>query len=364
MKVSKNKQSKGFIVTIVILSAVIILLGIGIYNEFTSYNRNRPQSKVNSDSVRMELVNIDKDRQKQEWEDIAEDVIKTVVCIVNETPLGTTTGSGVIISKTGYIVTNNHVVEKSRGLNVVLSNDKVLKAQVVGLDPFTDLAVIKVEATDLTPAEFGNSNQLRQAQSVMAVGNPGGLDFKSSVTLGYVSSTNRLLDIGGGYIVNCIQTDAAINPGNSGGALFNQYGQVIGINSAKIAAIGYEGLGFAISTVEAQPIVNDLIKFGYVSNRGTLGISGKMVTSFNQSLRGYQVTKIHSYVVAQAGLKVSDVILQIDGIDVANADIIGKQLQGKSPGETVTLIVYRQSNKSYITIQVQLDSEETMIGVA
>ena len=156
-------------------------------------------------------------------------------------------GSGVIFSEDGYIVTNQHVVDGATSLKVVTSDGTSYEAQLVGEDTQTDLAVLKIEAEGLTPAEFGSSEDLQVADEVMAIGNPGGLQLSSSVTMGYVSALNRAVtNSETGYTLNCIQTDAAINPGNSGGALVDMNGHVVGINSSKIAAVDYEGLGFAI----------------------------------------------------------------------------------------------------------------------
>ena len=167
-------------------------------------------------------------------------------------------GSGIIISEDGYIVTNQHVIDGATNLKVVTSDGMTYEATLVGEDTQTDLAVIKIDATGLTAAEFATSSDLQVGDEVMAVGNPGGMQLNSSVTFGYVSALNRpVTNSDTGYTVNCIQTDAAINPGNSGGALVDMNGRVVGINSSKIAATDYEGLGFAIPSDTVQPIVSD-----------------------------------------------------------------------------------------------------------
>lgn len=175
-------------------------------------------------------------------------------------------GSGIILSEDGYIVTNQHVISGADRLSVVTSDGTSYEAELIGEDSQTDLAVIKVNTEDkLTPAEFGSSDDLQVTDQVLAIGNPGGLQFNSSVTIGYVSALNRPVTNGEtGFVVNCIQTDAAINPGNSGGALVDLNGLVVGINSSKIAATEYEGMGFAIPSTVVQPIVSDLIEYGYV----------------------------------------------------------------------------------------------------
>ena len=208
---------------------------------------------------------------KLSTEEAAQKVIPSVVCIQAYSNtngyLGTSSetgeGSGIIASSDGYIITNAHVIEGASALKVILSDGTSYEATVVGSDTATDLALIKIDATGLQAAEFGSSEDLQVGEQVIAIGNPGGIQFNSSVTVGYVSALNRSITYNG-YDMECIQTDAAINPGNSGGALVNMYGQVIGINSAKITATGYEGLGFAIPINTVQPIINNLKQYGYV----------------------------------------------------------------------------------------------------
>ncbi|MEG1426624.1 MAG: trypsin-like peptidase domain-containing protein [Oscillospiraceae bacterium] len=266
-------------------------------------------------------------------QEISKKLIPSVVCIQNYQVndrygfLGNTTtgnsevspageGSGIVLTADGYIATNAHVVADATSLKVVMSDGSTYEATIIGSDEITDLAVIKVEATGLTPAEFGSSEDLSVADEVIAIGNPGGMTFNSSVTIGYVSALNREISGGeGGYPMNCIQTDAAINPGNSGGALVNKYGQVVGINSAKIVESGYEGLGFAIPSETAQPIISDLKNYGYVKDRAILGISGQyideMTAQFYGLTPGMFVAEVSSNHASQAGLQKGDVITMV-----------------------------------------------------
>ena len=257
-------------------------------------------------------------------------------------------GSGIIISADGYIVTNEHVISGATSIKVVLQDDSEYNATLVGSDERTDLAVLKIDATGLTPAEFGNSDQMQIGEQVIAIGNPGGLKFSSSVTVGYVSALNRTITTEDGYTMECIQTDAAINPGNSGGALVNTYGQVIGINSQKIAATDYEGIGFAISINEAQPIINDLIQYGYVRGRVVMGITMQMIDQTYAAIYGYQpgigVVSVEAGSPAEeAGLVAGDIITAIDGQSITTQEELNSLLEQYSPGDTITLTVYRQS---------------------
>lgn len=268
-------------------------------------------------------------------------------------------GSGIIMSEDGYIITNAHVVEGATSLKVMTSDGETYEAQLIGSDTVTDLAVVKIDATGLTAAEFGSSEDLRVADKVMAIGNPGGHELSSSVTIGYVSALNRAIaNNTTGYTMEYIQTDAAINPGNSGGALINEYGQVVGINSAKISATGYEGLGFAIPIDTAQPIISDLIQYGYVKDRAVLGISGQFVDSMTGRFyglpQGEYVAQLNSSEAQTSGLQVGDVITAIDGQQLDSESTLRSAILSKKPGDTVTLQVYRSSTQKSATVELKL----------
>ena len=312
-------------------------------------------------------------------QDIAEKLIPSVVCIQNYqvtqqygfmqtdtensdvSPAGE--GSGIIFSEDGYIVTNAHVVDGATSLKAILSDGTTYEAELVGSDTLTDLAVLKIDATGLQAAEFGSSEDLRVADQVMAIGNPGGYQLNSSVTIGYVSALNRAItNSSTGYTTEYIQTDAAINPGNSGGALVNQYGQVVGINSAKISATGYEGLGFAIPAETAQPVISDLIEYGYVKDRAMLGISGQFIDSLTGRFyglpQGEYVGALNSAEAQASGLQVGDVITAIDGTELTSETVLRSAINAKKPGETVELTVYRPSSNQTVTVTLTL-SETT-----
>lgn len=299
-------------------------------------------------------------------QEIAEKVVPSVVCIQNYqisesysmfgevigstdsseiSPAGE--GSGIIMSEDGYIITNAHVIEDATDLKVVLYDGTTVEATVVGSDTTTDVAVIKIDVDDsieLTPAEFGSSSDLTVGDDVVAIGNPGGLTLSSTVTTGIVSAVDREITVDG-YTMYLIQTDAAISPGNSGGALVNEYGQVVGINSLKYTSDGYEGLGFAIPTDDAQSIISDLINYGYVTDRAVIGISGTYVDEttarFYGLSTGVYVAEVTTDNALEAGLEVGDVITYIDGEQVTSFDVISNRLLNLSAGETVTLTVDR-----------------------
>ncbi len=266
-------------------------------------------------------------------------------------------GSGIIITEDGYIATNAHVAADADLLKVVLSNDEIYEAKLVGIDTDTDLAVLKIEATGLQKATLGNSDELSVGQYVMAIGNPGGLNFSSSVTLGIVSSKDRPLQLDdNGYTMNTIQTDAAINPGNSGGALVNLSGQVVGISSAKYVATGYEGLGFAITINEALPIIQDLMDYGKVQNRSMLGITGQMLDSvtaeYYDLVEGFYVYSVTS---SDAGtLQAGDVITKVEDTEIKDGASIKDVIKGLAPGSVIRVEYYRSADSKTYTTEITL----------
>lgn len=272
-------------------------------------------------------------------------------------------GSGVIATSDGYIITNAHVVDGASSLSVTLPNGDAYPAELVGSDTITDLALLKVEVSNLDAAEFGSSAELLVGDRVMAVGNPGGSEFQSSVTFGYVSALDRTITTSDEYKMTCIQTDAAINPGNSGGALVNSAGQVVGINSSKIVDTSYEGLGFAIPIDSALPIINDLRENGYVTNRAVLGITGQYVDSMTAYYYGFQSTgfyvdSISNSSAKKAGLKQGDIITRIDDVEVDSANAITSQLLTKKPGDTVTIAVDRNGSAKTMEFKLEAYTED------
>jgi serine protease Do len=270
-------------------------------------------------------------------------------------------GSGAIISPDGYIVTNNHVIEGATDINVTMSDRRILPAKLIGADPLTDLAVIKVNATGLPSIPWGDSTQLHPGQTVLAFGNPFG--FRFTVTRGIVSALNRPNPSASDRRKpgQFIQTDAAINPGNSGGPLVNARGEVIGINTFLISGTGtFSGMGFAIPTQIVRPTVDNLIKFGKV-NHGYMGIGISDVTPENSKF--FDLKKAEGAVVtevqpnspgAKGGLKTGDVITQLDGKPVSDAGDLQVVVGQKQPGTTIKLEVIREGKN--VTVPVTLEA--------
>lgn len=268
------------------------------------------------------------------------------------------TGSGVVFDPAGYIVTNNHVVAGASKLIVSLADGRQIPAEIVGTDPRTDLAVIKIRASNLTVARFGNSDDLRVGDLAVAIGNPGGAEFARSVTQGIISGLNRLLVTEEGLQFRLIQTDAAINPGNSGGALVDVKGRVIGINSIKIARAGFEGMGFAIPSNTVQEIVSDLIKYKKVI-RPALGVY--MIRDMDKELAEYNDLGVDYGVLvdpqpggpsAKAGMKRYDIIIQIDGEKITNRFDLQDVVFKKEVGDTISVVVVRNGEKLELSVKL------------
>lgn len=271
--------------------------------------------------------------------------------------VASSSGSGVIISSDGLIATNNHVVENSDQILVTLSDKRELKAQLVGVDPSTDLALIKVEASGLQAIEFGNSDSLQVGEWVLAVGNP--FNLESTVTAGIVSAKGRSIDIleGTDRIESFIQTDAAVNPGNSGGALVNTKGELVGINTAIITQSGrYEGYSFAVPSNLALKVIHDLRDFGMVQ-RGLLGV---FIENLNdhaakslglKTLDGVLITRITPGSGAEdAGLRRNDVILSINGVKTKTMPEMQEQVGRYRPGNTLKIEYWRQGKRRTATV--------------
>jgi serine protease Do len=269
------------------------------------------------------------------------------------------TGSGIIISKKGYILTNYHVVENATSFNVTLYDKREFKGKLIGGDPNTDIALLKIENDDLPTAIMGNSDSVKIGEWVMAVGSP--LNFTSTITAGIISALGRdirIIDRQYG-VENFIQTDAVINPGNSGGALVNLNGEVIGINTAIATRTGlYQGYGFAIPSNLAKKIVNDMLRFGEV-RRGLLGVSITNVDS--RVAKGVGLPKPMGVLVQglqegmpaeKAGLKVGDIILKVNGEEVVSVNDLQIKIASKNPGQVVQLKVWRDKQERTYNVRL------------
>lgn len=279
-------------------------------------------------------------------------------------------GSGIIYTTDGYIVTNYHVIESaikdsSATISVTLANsEETVEASIVGYDEPTDLAVIKIDKTGLTAAEFGKSSELQVGDLAVAIGNPLGQEFAGSVTVGYISALNRKITTSG-RTYKLIQTDAAINPGNSGGALVNSQGQIVGINTVKIGSsfsgTSVEGLGFAIPSDDAVDIINKLIKDKKIV-RPYIGISGinvdETTAKRNNLPEGVYVAQVmQNSPASKASIQKGDVIIGIEGKDIKTMEELNEIKNTKNVGDKITLKIHRQSQD--IEVKVTLESDDT-----
>ncbi len=265
-------------------------------------------------------------------------------------------GSGVIVSEDGYIVTNNHVIEKAQEIKVLLSNKKDYKAKLIGADPKTDLAIIKIDVKGLTALPWGDSNNLKVGEIVFAIGNPFGLN--QTVTMGVISAVGRA-NVGIADYEDFIQTDAAINPGNSGGALINVRGELIGINTAILSRTGgYQGIGFAVPSSMAKQVMDSLLKFKKVV-RGWLGVSIQDVTSelaeeFGvKDLKGALVSSVMKGSPAEkAGIRQGDVILEYNGKLVEDTGHLRNMVSLAPISSTVKVKLFREKKELVVTVVV------------
>lgn len=287
-------------------------------------------------------------------------------------------GSGIIISQDGYIVTNTHVIDNMKKYTVTTYDGKSYTAEVIGKDSKTDIAVIKIDAQGLSPATLGNSDQVVQGEAVVAIGNPAGLT--GSITDGIVSGIDRKIKTDTtSFEMNCIQTNAAISPGNSGGALVNMYGQVIGITSSKYAAVTSEGLGFAITINDAKPIIEELISQGYVSGRVRIGIT--FYSSFGGAAKdgsyaniqfkekyGFDIPKELENAlwiekisddcdIANTELQPEDFIISVNGTKISDYTQLSEVIKGKKGGDKLTAEcarVDKNGDIKYFSIEFKL----------
>ncbi|MDR0914205.1 MAG: trypsin-like peptidase domain-containing protein [Oscillospiraceae bacterium] len=276
-------------------------------------------------------------------------------------------GTGILLTQDGYIVTNSHVLSNSKDYYcyVVLSDGTYCPADIVGLDGRTDLAVLKIAKTGLSPADFGDYNKCNIGDDVFAVGNPGGIEFQNSLTKGIISAKERV--ISNSSTVKYIQTDAAINPGNSGGPLCNAYGQVIGINTIKVVSTQYEGMGFAIPSTTVKKICDDLIKNGFVQNRVKIGITGSDFAQIEQ----YGVTIPSGVIIMvidedgpldDSNVKVNDIITKLNDTEIHSIQDIYAFLAEHKAGDKVKITFFRydpnRRSGEYLSENIILHSDE------
>lgn len=289
-------------------------------------------------------------------------------------------GTGIVMGTNGdntvtYIITCAHVIDvKNPKITVQTADGTQYDGTVVGLDAKTDIGVVRVSSTDLKPAEFADSSSIEVGDTVYAIGNPGGMQFFGSFTNGMVSAIGRPVDSPVGYEVACIQHTAPINPGNSGGALVNEYGQVIGINSSKIASTDYEGMGFAVPSTTVKEIVDELIRNGVVTNRPVLGVNvalssqsqvHSIIVKVNNLPTGSVIidTIMNGSDLKNKGVKEGDMIIKVNGKDMETQDVLLDAIEASKVGDTITLTICRvdsEYNISTFDVDVKLVDDSSI----
>lgn len=385
------KTFNGFVVYIILLSVVLFiaiysivsLLIIGNIDEQGTIGSAGTTTTTTQNSTTITTRPYDENRPELDLSDspsanqysaveAADKIAPSIVSmLVYQNGHLVSTGSGVIMTEDGYIITCAHIVNKnsdSLHYRIRLYDYTEYDAQVIGYDDKTDIAVVKIEASGLIPAEFASSDTLKSGQEILAVGSPGGLEFAGSITDGIISSPNRYISKGNISNFRVIQHTAAINPGNSGGALINMYGQVVGINSAKIMATDYEGMGFAVSISYVKPFIDDIIQYGIVVRRGMIGVDyeqidylseyAPIVSENNLPSATIVITSIYkSSNLNNYNVKTGDFLIGINGKKLNSLDILFDIVYESSVGETVTLEFFRPETKEFFEVTCEFVAE-------
>lgn len=377
--IRKNKKKKKNKLAITIVSAVlaVALLFTGfvatvihfinpILDDLELSNKINNNENKNGYKLPIKSVPSTNDDSKNndgtmEIPQVVESVAPSVVCVIVRTQRGDAegVGSGVIMTEDGYVFTNAHVVQGGTEFEIVLNDGSYHKAKVVGFDDRTDLAVLKINASGLTSAIFGDSDKVKVGETVIAIGNPYGLEFSNTVTNGIISAIRKDILLNN-QRMSLLQTNAQINPGNSGGPLVNMYGQVIGITSLKILSAGgttSEGLGFAIPINTAKPILEELINKGYVSNRPMVGVSGSYIDEMFAAPFGFPTGIFVQYVdpksdAAKKGIKVNDIITHVNGKKITSMDQFMTEKENFKVGDSIELTVYSSGQTKNIKIML------------
>ena len=314
---------------------------------------------ANKDAKKLKTESLPKDKDSSKYTaqssyNAVTDSVVTIECYKKEITdkeediIGA--GTGTIVTSDGYIITNSHVILNSNSykVKVTLNNSKEYTAKVAGFDTRTDIAVLKIDCKDLSAVKFADSSKVAVGQDIIAIGTPANSSFQNSLTKGIVSAVEREIELS--KTVKYLQTDAAINPGNSGGPLCNLYGQVIGMNTAKISSVDYEGIGFAIPSNTVVKIANDLIHYGYVKDRVRLGITGIALTEYDaydygvpQGVLIKDIDKDGPF--ADTDAQSYDIITAINGVTVASFEDIYGELEKYKAGDKITVTLHRVENK-------------------
>ena len=352
-------MSRGLKLFALILAAVILLTGTCL----TGYLLGRNSVKISHPKVEVNLAAKPSDTDEMTEAEVYEEVNKSIVGIVAyNTSRKASQASGIVFSKEGYIVTNDHIYSDiaAAKFKIYTYDGKEYDAEYVAGDTVSDLAVLKVKGASLTPAKFGNSDDLFYGEHVVAIGRPNDATDASSITRGFVSAVNRRVQTTSNYSSRLIQTDSAINPGSSGGALVNMFGQVIGVTSSKLASVEYDAVGYAIPTTTMKRIVDELISNGKVVSRAKLGITYATIDSITAEMNGYDYKGILIDSVSEdSGLygkaEKGDVITHINGIEITNDNIVLDIIENSRAGDKITVTIATNSG-TVKTVEAKLSA--------
>lgn len=388
-KASKGKKTGLIIATVIICICFLISVGVIVGTLVTGGKNNNNTSSGDDTQLNLmdgiinneveALPDGEKLSAKQIYKKVHESSVGILVYSSNQQRVYSE-GTGIVMSTNSdktvtYIITCAHVIDvKNPKITVQTADGTQYDGFVVGLDAKTDIGVVRVNSTDLKPADFADSSNVEVGDTVYAIGNPGGMQFFGSFTNGMVSAIGRPVDSPVGYEVACIQHTAPINPGNSGGALVNEYGQVIGINSSKIASTDYEGMGFAVPSTTVKEIVDELIKNGVVTNRPVLGVqvalssqnqTYSIIVKVNNLPTGSVVidTIMDGSDLKNKGVKAGDMIIKVNGKDMETQDVLLDAIEESKVGDTITLTICRfdsEYNISTFDVDVKLVDDSSV----
>ena len=355
----KKSSTKGLKVFVLALVCIIALTGTGSVGYFSGKNASSFVSSPKNSKI--ELQNTPEDKNAMTPSAVYEKVNPSVVGIMVYNTAGKGgQASGVVYSKDGYIVTNDHIYSEisSPKFKIYTSDGKEYDAKYVAGDTISDLAVLKIDDCKLTPAVFGNSDELYEGQNVVAIGRPNDATDKSSITSGIISATNRRVSNTSNYPARLIQTDSSINPGSSGGALVNMYGQVVGVTNAKLASVDIEGVGYAIPTTVMQRIVSELISDGKVVSRAKLGVTYLAVDSVaaevnNVEHTGLLIESVSNDSDLYGKVDKGDIITHINGTEISTDDMVLDIIEKCKAGDKITVSVITDDGAS-LTLNVEL----------
>lgn len=367
----KKKRDSSYRMPIWVLAGALIISLFGGFGGAFLYQTLFPQSKKTIMYQTTGTNNTVTNTSVQGMTDVIEAIKPSVVEITTETVstnsfygeyVNAGAGSGVILTQDGYIVTNHHVIEKTSKIKVKLADGTAYDAELIGSDAQTDLALLKIDANQLSPVILGDSDQLKVGEWTFAIGNPLG-SLGGSVSEGIISALGRQISIDG-QKMTLLQTTAAVNPGNSGGGLFNMKGELIGIVNAKSSGYDIEGIGFAIPVNVVKPVIEELMSNGYVSGRSQLGVTVVSISD-RQTAFQYGVNEYGLYIYSvmeqsaadKAGLKAGDRILKVEDIDVDADTDLQSVIQSYKVGQTITIEIDRNGEK--MDVRVTLEEAKT-----